>query len=167
MLLIKTSVIPYHMSMVRNTLWFKGANGTYTHQGKFAWDFVMDEGTKICASREGVVVQVKEDSNIGGPDVSFMKHANRITVLHPDGSYADYVHLQQHGAIVSHGDQVVNGQIIGYSGNTGWSTKPHLHFQVYHAVKFGIETIPIKFLLASGTTTELKEQKEYRAFHPQ
>ena len=59
----------------------QGANGSYTHQGKYAWDFIMEEGTKICASRKGLVVQVKEDSSIGGPDISFMKDANRITVF--------------------------------------------------------------------------------------
>jgi len=157
--------LPYQHN--KKYIMVQGANGTYTHQGKFAWDFIMEEGTKICASREGIVVQVKEDSNIGGSDVSFMKHANRITVLHQDGSLADYVHLQQHGSIVSHGDQVAIGQVIGYSGNTGWSTKPHLHFQVYRAIKFGVETIPVKFLIAPGAATELKEQTEYRAYHPQ
>jgi murein DD-endopeptidase MepM/ murein hydrolase activator NlpD len=145
----------------------QGANGSYTHQGKYAWDFVMEEGTKVCASRKGMVVRIKEDSNIGGPDISFMKHANLITVLHDDGSYADYVHLRQHGAIVNLGDQVSAGQVIGYSGNTGWSTKSHLHFQVYKAIKFGIETIPVKFLLSTGTVTTLEEQVDYRAFHQQ
>jgi murein DD-endopeptidase MepM/ murein hydrolase activator NlpD len=157
--------LPYEHN--KQYMMVQGANGSYTHQGKYAWDFIMEEGTKICASRKGLVVQVKEDSNIGGPDISFMKDANRITVFHNDGSYADYVHLRQHGAIVNPGDQVVPGQVIGYSGNTGWSTKPHLHFQAYKAVKFGIETVPIKFLLAPGTATELKEQVTYRAFHQQ
>jgi len=155
--------LPYNHN--QQYMMIQGANGSYTHQGKYAWDFVMEEGTKVCASRNGLVVQVKEDSNIGGPDISFMKHANRITVLHNDGSYADYVHLRLNGAVVIPGDQVVGGQVIGYSGNTGWSTKPHLHFQIYKAVKFGIKTVPVKFLLASGTVTGLKEQVVYRAFH--
>ena len=143
----------------------QGANGPYTHQGKYAWDFMMKESTKVCASRDGLVVQIKEDSNLGGPDISFMPHANRITVMHEDGSYADYVHLEQHGALVEEGDHVVAGQVIGYSGNTGWSTKPHLHFQVYKAVKFGIQTLPVKFQTTSGVTSELKEQVSYEAVH--
>ncbi len=143
----------------------QGANGEYTHQGKHAWDFVMDEGTKVCASRNGLVVSVKEDSNQGGPDISFMEHANRISILHEDGSYADYVHLVRDGALVEPGDQVLAGQVIGYSGNTGWSTRPHLHFQVYQAVKFGIQTVPVKFRTASGIVVNLEEQQKYQAIH--
>ncbi|GJM27923.1 MAG: hypothetical protein DHS20C17_05580 [Cyclobacteriaceae bacterium] len=143
----------------------QGANGQYTHQGKYAWDFLMDEGTEICASRSGVVVNVKEDSNKGGADISYMDFANRITVLHEDGSFADYAHLRQNGAIVSLGDEVRAGQVIGYSGNTGWSTRPHLHFQVYKAVKFGTQTLPVKFLLSTGAVTQLKEQVSYQAVH--
>lgn len=143
----------------------QGPNGSYTHQEKYAWDFLMDEGTKICAGREGLVIQVKEDSDQGGPDISFMPHANRITILHQDGSFADYVHLKQHGALVAPGDRVIKGQVIGYSGNTGWSTKAHLHFQVYKAVKFGIQTLPVKFLVTSGVASDLVEQEVYQSIH--
>jgi murein DD-endopeptidase MepM/ murein hydrolase activator NlpD len=125
----------------------------------------MDEGTEICASRAGVVVTVKEDSNKGGADISYMDFANRITVLNADGSFADYAHLRQNGAIVEKGDEVKAGQLIGYSGNTGWSTRPHLHFQVYKAVKFGTETLPVKFLNGTGEVIELVEQVGYQAFH--
>ncbi len=144
----------------------QGANGPYTHQGKYAWDFLMEEGTKICASRNGLVVQVKENSDIGGPDISFIKDANRITILHDDGSYADYVHLIQDGALVSPGDRVVSGQVIGYSGNTGWSTKPHLHFQVYKAIKFGVETFSVKFHLFNDTATDVKYPVAQPGSHP-
>jgi murein DD-endopeptidase MepM/ murein hydrolase activator NlpD len=143
----------------------QGPNGAYTHQGKYAWDFLMDEGTKVCASRDGVVVTVKEDSNLGGADKSFMPHANVITVMHNDGSFADYVHLQQHGALVEPGDHVTSGQVIGYSGNTGWSTNAHLHFQVYKAIKFGTQTLPARFLLADGIAEQLQEQVVYPAVH--
>lgn len=144
----------------------QGANGDYTHQGKNAFDFVMEEGTKVCASRDGKVVAVKEDSRIGGPDISFMRHGNRITVLHEDGSFADYVHLKYQGSLVAPGEMVKAGQVIGYSGNTGWSTKPHLHFQVYKAVKFGIQTLPAKFLTANKRVSYLKEMETYKGYHP-
>ena len=144
----------------------QGPNGSYTHQGKNAFDFVMDEGTKVCASRDGLVVAVKEDSNIGGPDESFMKHGNRITILHEDGSFADYVHLKYQGSLVHVGDQVKAGQVIGFSGNTGWSTKPHLHFQVYKAIKFGIQTLPVNFLISQQVTVPLKESVSYQGYHP-
>ena len=143
----------------------QGPDGAYTHQGKHAWDFLMDQGTKVCASRDGLVVSVKEDSNQGGPDISFMPHANLITIMHDDGSFADYVHLQQDGALVKPGDHVTRGQVIGYSGNTGWSTRAHLHFQVYKANKFGIQTLPAKFLLVDGVADQLQEQVVYPGIH--
>jgi murein DD-endopeptidase MepM/ murein hydrolase activator NlpD len=156
-------LLPYQH--LRTYILAQGANGQYTHQGKYAWDFLMDEGTEICASRAGIVVSVKEDSNKGGADISYMDFANRITVLHADGSFADYAHLRQNGAIVEKGDEVKAGQLIGYSGNTGWSTRPHLHFQVYKAVKFGTQTLPVKFLNSTGEFTELEEQVSYQALH--
>jgi len=143
----------------------QGTNGPYTHQGKYAWDFLMDEGTPVCASRPGIVVTVKEDSNQGGGDPSFMDMANRITILHQDGSLADYAHLRLNGAKVTVGEEVRAGQIIGYSGNTGWSTRPHLHFQVYKAVKFGTQTLPVRFLTEAGAVETLKEQVNYRAVY--
>ena len=143
----------------------QGPNGSYTHQGKHAFDFVMDEGTPVCASRGGMVVAVKEDGRIGGPDAKFMQHANRITILHEDGSYADYAHLRYNGSAVNVGDEVRAGQVIGFSGNTGWSTRPHLHFQVYKAVKFGIQTLPTRFLIAPQVVADLKEFKSYTGVH--
>lgn len=144
----------------------QGANGSYTHQGKNAFDFVMEEGTKVCASRSGRVVAVKEDSDLGGPDISFMEHGNRITILHDDGSFADYVHLRYNGSLVKAGDLVRAGQVIGYSGNTGWTTKPHLHFQVYKAIKFGIRTLPVKFLISENVAAHLQELRAYKGHHP-
>ncbi len=158
-----TYLLPYQQN--ESFILSQGADGSYTHQGKIAWDFLMDEGTPVCASRSGVVVKVKQDSNQGGPDQSFRDHANRITILHEDGSFADYAHLRLNGALVSTGDNVQAGQVIGYSGNTGWSTRPHLHFQVYKAVKFGIQTVPVTFITGDGEVTQLKEQTSYRSVH--
>ncbi len=149
----------------RSYVLVQGANGAFTHQGKNAYDFEMKEGTEVCASRGGVVVLIKEDSKIGGPDVSFMKDGNRITILHEDGSFADYVHLKYQGSLVEPGDRVKAGQVIGYSGNTGWSSQPHLHFQVYRAIKFGIQTLPVKFQISPQKVGSLQEMESYRGYH--
>ncbi len=109
---------------------------------KHAVDFIISEGTPIKASLEGIVVDVKQDSNIGGPDKSFDKFGNYIEIEHRNGEYSIYEHLRKDGALVKIGDKVTAGQIIGYSGNTGWMAQlgPHLHFDVHRYHKpFGLE----------------------------
>ncbi len=51
-----------------------------------------------------------------------------------------YWHLQKDGVLVNIGDTVKQGQLIGYSGNTGYTAFPHLHFQVYDATGKNIAT---------------------------
>ena len=59
-----------------------------------------------------------------------MSYGNHIIIQHDDGSVAQYWHLEQNGVYVQPGDFVKKGQIIGASGNTGYTAFPHLHFQV-------------------------------------
>ena len=100
---------------------------------KYAIDYVISEGTPVKTATDGIVVEVKDDSNITGPTrEEFEKYGNYIEILHPNNEYAEYHHLKKGGAFVKTGEKVKKGQVIGLSGNTGWSTiGPHLHFMVY------------------------------------
>ena len=65
--------------------------------------------------------------------------------MHADGSLARYVHLSR-GAAVAVEVQVAAGALLGQSGNTGYSTQPHLHFEVYTAGPAGKrDSVPIRF----------------------
>ncbi len=108
----------------------QGYFGDYSHQGEYALDFQMPEGTPIVAMRGGTVVQVKQDSDRGGPNVSFANEGNYILIYHEDGTFAVYFHLRKNGSMVREGARVRQGQRIAYSGNTGWSSEPHLHVSV-------------------------------------
>ncbi|MDF3078655.1 MAG: hypothetical protein K0S09_2544 [Sphingobacteriaceae bacterium] len=117
----------------QNWLPFKisqGPGGTFSHKHSFAYDFAMPVGTPITAAREGIVALVKNDSGLGGADEALTDKANVIAIMHPDGTIANYIHLKKGGALVKEGQWVHKGQIIGYSGNTGYTTGPHLHFEV-------------------------------------
>lgn len=105
----------------------------HTGRLKHSVDFITPEGTLIKSVLDGVVVDVKQDSNIGGPDESFDKFGNYIEIEHPSGEYSIYEHIRQNGALVKVGDKVNTGQVIGYSGNTGWMAHlgPHVHFDVH------------------------------------
>lgn len=83
-------------------------------------DLSAPQGTPIIASRSGQVTIATYDSG-GGYYVS---------INHLDGFSTRYLHMTHF--IVSPGEYVVAGQIIGYCGSTGTSTGPHLHFSVYY-----------------------------------
>ncbi|GFD72220.1 hypothetical protein KUL113_16400 [Tenacibaculum sp. KUL113] len=130
----------------------QGFNGTFTHSGasRFALDFAAPVGTPVLAAREGVVIDTKDDGDKGGPSPELAKYANYVVVLHSDGTTGEYYHLKHKGAAVTRGQTVQRGQLIGYTGNTGFSSLPHLHFAVYVA-KFHGKYVSVPFSLG-GTS---------------
>ena len=110
----------------------QGFNGKKSHTStasKYAIDFDIPIGTNIYAAREGVVVYaIGHFKKSGGKE--YIKKANKIVILHNDGTFAAYSHLKYNGVIVKKRDVIKRGQHIGYSGNTGNSNGPHLHFAV-------------------------------------
>lgn len=144
---------------------YQGNNGNFSHQNEFAIDFTMPIGTEILAAREGMVIDVKEDSNSGCPAQKCANQGNVISIMHSDGTIGRYYHLQFQGSKVNVGDQVIKGQTIGLSGNTGWSSGPHLHFETYLPTDKGpkfMRTIKTIFRIGDGTKSEfLKEKQNY------
>ena len=65
----------------------------------------MDIGTAVIASREGVVVETKEDSNIGGVSSYYDDYANKVIIMHDDGTFGVYAHLKQNGVEVLYPDK--------------------------------------------------------------
>lgn len=145
----------------------QGYNGKNSHQGENALDFNLPAGEPILAARPGKVVKLKEDSNRGCPDKSCARLGNYVTIMHQDGSMADYYHLKQNGVLVELGDQVEAGQTIGLTGNTGWATGYHLHFIVYVSRSDGRQTLPTQFKTAEGLQKRLKEDQSYIATGPE
>lgn len=134
-------------------------NSKMSHKDELSLDFKMKKGSKICAARAGVVTAVKEDSDVGGLKDAYLSQGNHIIIKQDDGSEAMYWHLKKDGVLVNAGDTVKQGQHIGYSGNTGYTAFPHLHFQVYD--KNG-KNIATRFLTKKGIIY-LRPGKWYRA----
>jgi murein DD-endopeptidase MepM/ murein hydrolase activator NlpD len=105
-------------------------NSWLSHRNEKALDFKMKKGTKFSAAREGIVIDVIQHFNRGGIGNKFIPRGNYIALLHDDGTIAFYFHLRKNGALVNINDIVKQGQVIGLSGNTGFSLFPHLHFEV-------------------------------------
>lgn len=140
----------------------QGFGGGWSHRGpsKYAVDFGMPVGTPVHAARNGVVIDITERHNRGGAERRFGKYANFITILHDDDTTGEYYHLKQYGAAVDIGQHVKRGELIGYSGNTGFSSMPHLHFAVYRARSHGnFESIPIKFAVPIKRARWQQEKK--------
>ena len=126
----------------------QGFGGGYSHRGasKYAVDFAMPIGTSIHAARAGVVIDLVERHKRGGTSRKYAKYANYVVILHEDDTTGEYYHLQQNGVTVTLGERVTAGQKIAYSGNTGFSSLPHLHFAVYQAKPFGkYQSLPFAF----------------------
>jgi murein DD-endopeptidase MepM/ murein hydrolase activator NlpD len=83
-------------------------------------------------------------------------------VLHEDGTLAEYLHLREHGVLIRIGQRIVAGELIAYSGNTGWTTVPHLHFGVYmnRSAEERV-SIPIVFRGPNGQALVPQERKSY------
>ena len=118
--------LPYETG--RSHVLVQGYYSRYTHKNRAALDFKMKQGTKICASRAGIVVRLKEDGNKGGSKTKYRPFGNFVIIQHDDSSRTGYWHLQFNGVLVNMGDTVQQGQVIGLSGKTGYTYFPHLHF---------------------------------------
>ncbi|MBE9487890.1 MAG: M23 family metallopeptidase [Bacteroidetes bacterium] len=88
-------------------------------------DYLIPEETRVFASASGTVKSVTSLSN---------KQGIRVKINHLNGYETTYSHLKK--SIVHRGEKVVVGEIVGYSGNTGVSFIPHLHFEVKYNGKY-------------------------------
>lgn len=130
----------------------QGNNGSFTHFGHaaYAFDFRMTIGRVVTAMRAGQVIAT-EERYIDGNRTS--GQANFVFIRHDDGTYARYYHLTTNGALVTAGQRVAAGDTIGLSGDTGYSTTPHLHVDVTRdCVVWGCPTIWIRFQNAGADT---------------
>jgi len=141
----------------------QGYNGiTHTGHSQYAVDFKMDVGTKVYAARSGIVVKTKDDSDKRGFSKAFAKYGNYVTILHNDGTFGTYYHLKKGGVLVDVGERIERGDAIGYSGNTGYTSGPHLHFAVFKALEsLKTKSIPVKFISVKGIVINPKKGNYY------
>ena len=117
-----------------------------TPDSRHAVDIAMPEGTGVFAARDGLVVDVAYSNFVGGMDRQrFGRQANLVRVLHDDGSFALYAHLSWDSIRVSPGDRVRRGQLLAASGNTGFTSGPHLHFVVQRNAGLQTLSVPLRF----------------------
>lgn len=94
--------------------------------GHIGLDFAAPEGTPVYAAHDGIVFESWNDRT--GKRIGY---GGRVKLRYRNGSNGMetvYAHLSKTAVMV--GEQVKDGQLIGYTGDTGFSTRPHLHFGV-------------------------------------
>lgn len=126
----------------------QGNCGEASHGGRFrySFDFRMPPGTPVLAARDGIVHTVRDDRPDGTRRAG---DENLVIVWHEGAELSRYIHLRQGGALVWKGKEVSAGDTIAFSGNSGQSAFPHLHFDVADRCgPDGCRTIPVAFLNA-------------------
>jgi len=116
-----------------------------------AVDIAMPEQTGVFAARGGIVVSAAYSHFRGGADRSaYGAKANHVRILHNDGTFGLYAHLSWDSIRVRVGQRVRRGEYIADSGNTGFSTGPHLHFAVLRNAGMRLESVPLTFTSGPG-----------------
>lgn len=132
---------PYYVS--------QGFMGEASHSGHaqshYAVDIAVPEGTPVIAVAPGRVMDVERNFSRSGWAADYADEANFVRVLHKDGSMAVYAHLQPDGIEVVAGQSIKAGQLLAYSGNTGFSTGPHLHFALQINRAGSLQSVPFRF----------------------
>jgi murein DD-endopeptidase MepM/ murein hydrolase activator NlpD len=136
-----------------------------TADSRYAVDIAMPVGTDIFAAREGLVVEVSSTNYRGGFDTSRDgADANIVRILHDDGTFAIYAHLNLNSVRVRPGERVVRGQYIADSGNTGFSSGPHLHFVIVRNHNLRMDSLPFVFEGPGGSEVTPASGLQLRAY---
>ncbi|MER6161992.1 M23 family metallopeptidase [Streptomyces sp. NPDC001868] len=112
------------------------------HSGQ---DFAVKSGTAVVATHGGTVVKAGGNGAGDGP-----AYGNAVVIKHGNGTFSQYAHLSKVGVKI--GQVVKTGQRIAFSGNTGNSSGPHLHFEIRTTANYGSAVDPVAFLRTKGIT---------------
>jgi murein DD-endopeptidase MepM/ murein hydrolase activator NlpD len=114
-------------------------------------DYAAKRGTPIRATGEGVIQSVGWKSGYGRTIV--IRHGREITTL--------YAHLDKYHPLIAKGAKVSQGQTIGYVGDSGLATAPHLHYEFRIGEK---RTDPLKVALPSASPLDKSNMDQFQSF---
>jgi murein DD-endopeptidase MepM/ murein hydrolase activator NlpD len=142
----------------------QGYGAKLSHRGaeRFTVDFGMPIGTRVHAARDGVVVLVEDSHDRGFARAECGRYANFVVVLHPDGTNGEFFHHERGSVQVAVGERVLRGEYLARSGNTGFSTAPHLHFGVYRTGRDRrTQSLGVRFQTRAGAISQPRSGARY------
>jgi murein DD-endopeptidase MepM/ murein hydrolase activator NlpD len=95
----------------------------------FSGQYYIHKGIDLSTYRSGDPIVATADGQVVTIDFEAEGFGNYVIIKHKHGYYTRYAHMQK--AIVRIGQRVQQGEVIGYIGNTGLSTGPHVHYEVH------------------------------------
>jgi murein DD-endopeptidase MepM/ murein hydrolase activator NlpD len=130
-------------------------SGAYNGSGHNGIDLDLEVGTPVLSARQGVV------KGVGNTDAEcpYASYGRWILIEHDNGLSSLYAHLSQ--SAVSPGQSVGRGEVIGYGGNTGYSTGSHLHFSVYASEGVRVGGLPSRSCPGTNITLPLADLSAY------
>jgi len=131
---------------------------------RYAIDVAMPVGSAVHAARDGLVINVAHRFFRGGTTQEVRDEANFVQILHDDGTTAVYAHLQMDTVRVRPGQRVGRGEYIANSGNTGFSSGPHLHFVVLRNAGLRSESVPVSFAGPGGAAVAPRRGQSLTAY---
>ncbi len=162
--------LPYKAGLTFSVL--QGFHGAFSHRGsnEYAVDFDCPVATQVLATRPGIVVAANAAAQGSGTTPEFLdyRRTNFVLIQHDDGTLGEYMHLSPSGIEVKPGQRVDRGTPLALSGNTGFSTTPHLHFQLMTAGDDGVTARSFPFRIAASPTVveEPVQGKRYTSWEP-
>lgn len=160
--------LPYPSGRTFSVL--QGFHGAFSHRGsnEYAVDFDCPVATPVLAARPGIVVASNAAAQGSGttPEYLDYKRTNFLLVLHDDGTLGEYMHLAPSSVHVEPGQRVERLEELALSGNTGFSSTPHLHFQVMTAADDGVgaRSFPFELAVTPDRVEEPAQGRRYSAW---
>lgn len=146
---VGSGVLSWPLDKVRITQKFGDTafakTGAYGGKGHNGIDFAASVGTPLRAALSGVIKGTGDTDTV----CRGASYGKWVLIEHSNGLSTLYAHLSL--IKVSKGQEVSTGQVIGYAGNTGYATGPHLHFTVYATQ--GVRVMDRKSAVCKGTYT--------------
>jgi peptidoglycan DL-endopeptidase CwlO len=133
----RSGVLAWPLATVRITQHFGTRSSLYRGKPHNGLDLAAPLGTPVFAAADGVVMAVDDNDQSAFRKYQYGRY---VLIRHPNNLATLYGHLSRQ--VVSPGQAVKRGDLIGYSGSTGYATGPHLHLGLYWAPSIELKSLP-------------------------